>query len=504
MEKKDSYVIRHPWLLILYLLGVTFTTFLLPQAIKPAGVAVLFAIQLVVLAAYGQLDWTVLRIFKRLRFLFVFLVGVNALLPGAGGESFWMVPGVGLKINITGALSGILMSSQIALVVLTTHVVRTVGDETSFINGLRSLRVAPLLAYSLDTTMAMLAGSLRGGGGGGGGMGTGGGGGRHRQGFWRRWFGREGGDGCGDGSGRGRGDGSGGHDADASSVVPAAGSGGMLALFRALKDRDLTPFIERIDAGLADAASHAHRLGLSEKRAHDVGVIGGIAAAMMAFKLVKILPGMPVMQGAKTIFFIPLYILAADRTHTRWGGTIAGGIMGFIAFLNGDSRYGIFEVLKHLVPGLVIDLIWPLVRRVLPLAAKLRLRVGGWTLLDGQIMVFVLVGWIAAAARTSTQFAMILALASDNATLLVFPALKLIPNAIAGTLSALVSYPMLKHLGSDAVAQRGARGAASDTADTQQPAPSGGPAPGGEQTPEVTEPTEDQKMDSNQSLSRST
>lgn len=501
MEKKDSYLIRHPWLLILYLLGVTFTTFLLPTAVKPAGVVLLFTMQFVVLAVFRQLDWSVLRIFRRLRFLFVFLIGVNALLPGAGGENFWIVPGVGLKINISGALGGILMSSQIALVVLTTHVVRTIGDETSFINGLRSLRVAPLLAYSLDTTMAMLAGSLRGGGGGGGGMGTGGGhgGGRHRQGFWRRWFRRSGG-GRGDGSGGGRGDGSG----RGASEASAAGSGGVLALFRALKDRDLTPFIERINTGLADAARHAHRLGLSEKRAHDVGVIGGIAAAMMAFKLVKILPGMPVMQGAKTIFFIPLYILAADRSHTRWGGTIAGGIMGFIAFLNGDSRYGIFEVLKHLVPGLVIDLVWPFVRRVLPLAARLRLRVAGWTLLDGQIMVFVLVGWLAAAARTSTQFAMILALASDNATLLVFPALKLIPNAIAGTLSALVSYPMIKHLGADAIAEREARTAASETADTQHPAPSGGSASGGEPTSEITQPTVDQSMDSNQSFSKST
>jgi len=83
------------------------------------------------------------------------------------------------------------------------------------------------------------------------------------------------------------------------------------------------------------------------------------------------------------------------------------------------------------VPGLVVDLIWPIVRRF-PL----------------RLWILVVVGLIAAVARTSTQFAMIFSLGADNATLLVFPAFKLIPNLIAGFLSALVSYPILKHMGS--------------------------------------------------------
>lgn len=390
---------RHPWILILYLLVVTVAAFALPRGIKPYGVAALFALQVAILAFHGGLGTGLLRIFGRLKFLFLFLVGVNGLLPGAPTDWYWTMPGIGLSVNVTGCLTGLLMSAQIALVVITTHVVRTVGDEKSFINGLRSLRVAPLMAYSLDTTLAMLDGSLQRGGGGGRGGGRGGdGGGGHRM------------------------------------IGAGKADGGVMALFRALKRRDLTPMVEKINRGLDDAARHAQRLGLSESRAHDVGVIGGIAAMMMAFKLVKILPGMPVMQGAKTVFFIPLYMLAADRTNTRFGGTIAGGIMGFIAFLNGDSRYGIFEILKHVVPGLVIDFLWPVVRR-LPL----------------RMWILVIVGLIAAAARTSTQFAMILALGSDKASLLVFPAAKLIPNGIAGLLSGLVSYPLLTQLGSRAL-----------------------------------------------------
>lgn len=410
MTEQKNYLSRHPWLLILYLLAVTLSAFLTPVAAKPTVVAVLIALQLALLARYGETSEGLFRVFVRLKFLFAFLIAANALLPGLPTDSYWETPGLGLRINLSGLAAGVLMSAQIGLVVLTTFAVRTIGDESSFIDGLRSLRVAPLLAYSLDATLALLDGSISDyGGGGGKGRGRGG---------------------HGSGSGGGRGDGSGGGGGAA-----AGSQGGVLALLKALRSRDITPFIDKINKGLVDGANHARRLGLSKERAHDVGVIGGIAAVMMAFKLIKVLPGLPVIQGAKTIFFIPLFILAADRTHSRWGATTAGGIMGFIAFLNGDCRYGIFEVLKHVVPGLFVDLIWPLVRRF-----KIRF----WMLL--------VVGWITAAVRTSTQFAMILALGADNATLLLFPAAKIIPNLIAGTLSAFVSYPVIKHLGSAAVA----------------------------------------------------
>jgi hypothetical protein len=413
---------RHPWLLVVYLLVVSFTAFLLPAAIKGEAVAGLIVLQFAILAGFGVLRWDIVRVFDRLRFLFLFLIVFNAFLPGAPADPRWAIPGVGWDINLAELLAGVLMSAQIALVVLTTHVVRVIGDEKAFINGLRSLRVAPLVAYSLDTTLALISGASGGkretGGGGRGGGGGGGGG-----------HGRGGGQG-GDRRDEGR------RSNESDDVPDPPRERGVIALFRALRARDLSPFVSKIETGLTEGAERAERLGLSKHRAQDVGTISGIAAVMMAFKLVKVLPGVPVMQGAKATFFIPLYILAADRTHTRWGGTIAGGTMGFIAFLNGDGRYGIFEVLKHLVPGLVIDLLWPLFR-VLPHRP--------WK--------FVLLGLIAAFARTSTEFVMILALGADNATLLVFPALRLIPNSIAGLMSALVSYPVVTHLGQQTMAE---------------------------------------------------
>jgi hypothetical protein len=422
MPALTSFLNRHPWLLVVYLLAITLVAFFTPDPWKPAVVAALITWQLAVLAWNRQLDRSLIQILARLKFLFMFLIAVNALLPGEAGNQIWK-PTSWLAIDVTGALLGILMSAQILLVVLTTHVVRTIGDERSFINGLRSLRVAPLLAYSLDTTLALLDGSLRKGAGMGRGDGSGGGGGHHgRRNRWLRLLRRR-------------------KVADAAdtgdALLTEAPPDGVLALFRALKRRDLSPFVDKINQALHDAAQHAERLGLSERRAHDVGVIGGVSAAMMAFKLVKVLPGVPALAGMKTVFFIPLYMLAADRTYTRWGATMAGGIMGFIAFLNGDSRYGIFEVLKHLVPGLVIDLVWPLVRRF-----QLR------------FSVLLAVGLLAGAARTSTQFAMVMLLGADKASLYLLPAARLPSNLIAGFLSIFVSYVVLKRLGSRAVDER--------------------------------------------------
>ena len=37
--------------------------------------------------------------------------------------------------------------------------------------------------------------------------------------------------------------------------------------------------------------------------------------------------------------------------------------MGTVAFLLGDGRYGIFEIVKHVAPGLICDLTVPLLTR---------------------------------------------------------------------------------------------------------------------------------------------
>ena len=142
---------------------------------------------------------------------------------------------------------------------------------------------------------------------------------------------------------------------------------------------------------------------------------------MASLKVVKVLPGLPFASGHKTLLLFPLYILASSLTHSRWGGTAAGSIMGVIGFLQGDGRFGVLEVLKHIAPGLVIDLGVPLARR-LP----------SWAL------GYCLLGFAAAIARTATELLIVLLLGA-RAEIYLFPAAKLVPNLLAGTLSGLVT-----------------------------------------------------------------
>src|SRR5262249_53333536 len=139
---------------------------------------------------------------------------------------------------------------------------------------------------------------------------------------------------------------------------------------------------------------------------------------------VKILPGIPFFSGFKTLLLFPLYILAADLTHSRWGGTVCGTVMGLVGFMQGDGRYGVMEILKHTVPGFVVDLTWPVLRRL------------------RSPFVLCALGLVLAIARTSTEFLTVLLLRPRDEVLL-FPFFKLIPNVIAGTLSGGVTYFVL-------------------------------------------------------------
>jgi len=122
----------------------------------------------------------------------------------------------------------------------------------------------------------------------------------------------------------------------------------------------------------------------------------------------------------------PLYVLAARLTQSRWGATAAGSIMGVIGFLQGDGRFGVLEILKHVAPGFIIDIGEPLVRRWPP-----------WAL------GYCVLGFFAAIARTATEFVVVLLLGA-RAEIYLFPAVKLLPNVIAGVLSGFVSVVVLR------------------------------------------------------------
>jgi hypothetical protein len=107
--------------------------------------------------------------------------------------------------------------------------------------------------------------------------------------------------------------------------------------------------------------------GLVEERgrvvARDVAVITGIALTMLGIKALKVLPGIPFAPGYKVVLLTPLYVVASLLTRTRFGATFTGIAMGTVAFLLGDGKYGVFEIAKHVAPGLLADAIVPLVTR---------------------------------------------------------------------------------------------------------------------------------------------
>jgi hypothetical protein len=100
--------------------------------------------------------------------------------------------------------------------------------------------------------------------------------------------------------------------------------------------------------------------------------------------------------------------------------------MGVIGFLQGDGRFGVLEIFKHIAPGFVIDLGEPLARRLPP-----------WAL------GYCVLGFAAAIARTTTELLLVLLLGA-RAEIYLFPAARLVPNLLAGTLSGVVTVFVLR------------------------------------------------------------
>jgi hypothetical protein len=370
---------------VLYLLAVTAVAFVVPAAAatRPGRWVVLPALlllQILVLLACRIRVNDVLRPIWRLKWLFLFLIGIYFLLPPEHRESgdtivYWRVPPIGwlLPLNFSGLERAVLMCLQILTVLLASMLVRLTGSGSDLAAGLRAFSLPDLFVYSLDYTLELLGGAQR--------------------------------------SRRGR----------------REGRGGSLSAVRRLLRGEIGGFAETIHANI-DRAGERARLhgGTGVQRAHDTWVVTGTALCMTSVKVLKILPGLPFAPGHKVVLLFPLYVLASRLTYSRWGATAAGSIMGVIAFLQGDGRFGVLEILKHITPGLVIDIGEPLVRR-----------------LPSWAFGYCLLGLAAAVGRISTDL-VLLALLGARAEVYLFPAAVLVPNLIAGLLSGFVTTYVLR------------------------------------------------------------
>jgi hypothetical protein len=118
--------------------------------------------------------------------------------------------------------------------------------------------------------------------------------------------------------------------------------------------------IQETTAALHDLTAEA---GPKHRVSTDAVVITSLTVMAMSVKFLKILPGIPILSGHKQLVIIPLYFVAADLAKSRWAGTWMGASLGVVSFLFGEGRFGILEVAKYIASGLVLDLVWPLLRR---------------------------------------------------------------------------------------------------------------------------------------------
>lgn len=277
----------------------------------------------------------------------------------------------GVSVNVGGALVGVRMILRVVVVVLASRIARS-GDPRAIAEGLRRVGVPEIVAMPMDAVLSLMGG--RGGGGGGG---------RHRhagdepkEGFW--------------------------------------------ASLKRIADGDVAPIADRIERQIDRVQSH-----LGDKGTADIAIIAGLSLAMLGIKALKVLPSIPFAPGHKLVLLTPLYIVAALRTKTRAGATLTGLVMGSVAFLLGDGRYGIFEVLKHVAPGIICDLFVPIFRR--------RPGALAWSVLGGLMGL----------GRFATIFTItLLAQPPAIAWAILIPGL--LVHTTFGVLSGLVSAPLVK------------------------------------------------------------
>jgi len=366
----------------LYLLAVAVGIFFLHPLWQVAAV---LGLQMVLWLAVGLPPRRLVRQTFKLWGFALFLVLSYALARSDEGAPEQWVRWHWLKINVAGALTGATMVLRVMAVVLASQVARA-GDVRAIAAGLAKLRVPRMVAAPIDAVLALLGGAGGGGGGGGGGH-------RHEQ--------------------------------------PEGPREGFLTAVKRLGRGDVAPLIGRLESQIARAEKHVATQFGRHPWVRDVALIAGISLTMLGFKAIKILPSIPFAPGYKLVILTPFYILASLLTRTRVGATLAGLTMGTVAFLMGDGRYGIFEIAKHVAPGVVSDLGVPLLvrggRQPGPLS---------WSLL----------GTLMAVGRMATIFCIVLTVQAPRvAYALLLPGLAF--QCTFGALSGYVSYQLVRAAG---------------------------------------------------------
>ncbi|MGH7661289.1 MAG: hypothetical protein ACRENA_10305 [Vulcanimicrobiaceae bacterium] len=355
-----------PRLRILYLLAVAVGVFFVHA---PTAIVAVLLVQVALWFAVGLTPRAFLRQLVKFASFAGFLIVTYAI-------TGW---------SVASAIDGAFMTLRILSIILASQIARA-GDPRAIASGLQKLGAPVLISACIDAVLTLVAQ----GGGGGRGM----------------------------GGGRGTGGGRGGADEQPHESFWESA--------RKLARGEVSPIVRRIDSQIARAEEY---LAATHGAAgHDAAVIAGMALSMLGIRALKILPSIPFAPGHKLVILTPLYIIAALKTRSRFGATLTGLVMGTAAFMMGDGRFGIFEIVKHVTPGVVCDICVPFMarnpNRTGPLA---------WTILGGVI----------GAARFTTILAMTaIAIAPAFAYVILIPGFAV--HTFFGLASGYVTYHLVR------------------------------------------------------------
>jgi hypothetical protein len=281
----------------------------------------LLALPLAWWVAHGRNPLHLLRMLRRTWVFLLFLLISFLIVPPETADPL-TVEVAGRTIDLSGLLVGGRMCLRLLSIIVASLVLRETGRPREILLGLRQLRLPLPVAQTIDATLSLVAAQRTGGG-------------RRRR--------REGKREAGRGADRTR------------RTLRERG--------RAMAERLASSFHETVARSAAEIESPSAEGARHISAASDVVIVTSLVVMVMGLKMVKLLPGIPFASGNRLMLVFPLYFAAARYTRSRIGATWMGATLGVVSFLFGEGRFGVLEIAKYVAAGLILDLMWPLLRR---------------------------------------------------------------------------------------------------------------------------------------------
>lgn len=301
---------------LVYLLSVAISLFFINYA--PALLAILF-FQLILWQS-SNLKWSLMtRSMKRLGILFVIIFLSYAFIDSASPATDKWTEFNEIPVNLSNVLFAGVMCLRVFTLVLISLWIQNVSKEGEFVASLRTLGMPYFISVALDVSLILLSSNRKRGS-----------------------------------SGKGGGDGQGKRQKSEKSSTPV--------VFKQLLRGDLSFLYRIIEKALSNTQNYITQNypEISEREARDIAIIAGMTVAMMGLKFIQLMPGLPVAPGHKNLLMLPMFLLASQLTHCRFGGLWTGLTLGIVNFLFGFGKFGVLEILQFVIPGLLADLLLPM------------------------------------------------------------------------------------------------------------------------------------------------